>query len=882
MSIAGENGAGEPPVVAAAKVRVPTVAATAVLRPRLHTLMDDAVGGPPDSPLVTVVRAPAGSGKTTMLAAWARDRSGVAWVALDNEDDDPVRLWSAILRSLQIGGPWGEAGPLDGLTPPPAAEPYAGFLAAVLAALEDLPAPLVLVLDGMHEVTSDEAVHTLNILLRHLPPTLRVVLATRFPPPLILPRLKLEGRLREIDPEHLIFTTDEARSLYANEGFDLTEAELGLLMERTEGWAAGLRLAAITLAGSTRPDEVITDFTGEDRGVADYLVGEVLDRQPEDVRQFMLATCVCGRFTADLAARLSRQENAGQILDLLDRTGVLVSDRDEETRWYRYHPLLRSYLRAELGRRRKSAQRELHRIAAGAFLASGEPQRAMEHAIAAGDDDLLTRLLAKHGLELLGTGEAIRLRRILDGAPASVLTRPSVALVAAATALELGDLLAADRSLRSIDNGTHPLRTQRLRALHATIGLHRARLHGDLGAALVTLRSTRAGQTGDVDVDLMATFNRGVAAAWTGHHQTAKAELHRALQLATTERRDAITVQCQAHLAAAAATEGDLGEMTERADAAIELATARGWQDTSRCAYPSVLLGVGAYERLDDAAAVHLAERAVQLLDRPIDPTIDLFAHTLRAMVTFDTAEDPHEVAGTLRAHWQRLGGRTVAPALLAYAALPQQRMALRVGEYTWALEVLSRLENLRFPCGERELLRATLHANRGRFASARRLLQPVLDGQTRSIVASTLIDAWLLEAHLAERAADAHRSHEALVHALGLAAPHQVLRSFRDAGQSIRVLLAQGSGRFGRLEPFATNVLAAVPVSVLDATDGLTEREQALLAELPSMRTAEEIASTLFVSVNTVKTHLRGIYRKLGVSHRRDAIAVARQRGLL
>ncbi|HEU5107817.1 MAG TPA: AAA family ATPase, partial [Micromonosporaceae bacterium] len=169
MSIAGENGAGEPPVVAAAKVRVPTVAATAVLRPRLHTLMDDAVGGPPDSPLVTVVRAPAGSGKTTMLAAWARDRSGVAWVALDNEDDDPVRLWSAILRSLQIGGPWGEAGPLDGLTPPPAAEPYAGFLAAVLAALEDLPAPLVLVLDGMHEVTSDEAVHTLNILLRHLP-----------------------------------------------------------------------------------------------------------------------------------------------------------------------------------------------------------------------------------------------------------------------------------------------------------------------------------------------------------------------------------------------------------------------------------------------------------------------------------------------------------------------------------------------------------------------------------------------------------------------------------------------------------------------------------------------------------------------------------------
>ena len=249
----GDNGADDAPVVVAAKVRIPTVAPTVLVRQRLHALVDAAVTGPPDSPLVTVLRAPAGAGKTTMLATWARHRidrgkSGVAWVSLDTEDDDPVRLWSAIVRSLQLGGPWGADGPLDGLTPPPAGRPYAAFVAAVLAPIDGLSAPLVLVLDGAHEVSSEQSVHTLDIMLRHLPPALRVVLSARFAPPLILPRLKLEGRLREIDPDQLTFTTDEAGALYANEGFHLTEAELRLLMERTEGWAAGLRLAAISLA----------------------------------------------------------------------------------------------------------------------------------------------------------------------------------------------------------------------------------------------------------------------------------------------------------------------------------------------------------------------------------------------------------------------------------------------------------------------------------------------------------------------------------------------------------------------------------------------------------------------------------------------------------
>jgi LuxR family maltose regulon positive regulatory protein len=181
--------------------------------------------------------------------------------------------------------------------------------------------------------------------------------------------------------------------------------------------------------------------------------------------------------------------------------------------------------------------------------------------------------------------------------------------------------------------------------------------------------------------------------------------------------------------------------------------------------------------------------------------------------------------------HWQRLAGKAIAPALIG---------------------------------------------------SPRQLLTPVLTGQARSIVATTVVEAWLLEAHLADRAGEGNRAHEALCQALAIAAPQNALRPFHDAGHSVRALVARGAGRFGRLETFATTVRESLLVHVPDLADGLTEREQVLLAELPSMRTVEEISRTLFVSANTVKTHLRGIYRKLGVKQRRDAISVARERGLL
>ncbi|SDM18693.1 LuxR C-terminal-related transcriptional regulator [Allokutzneria albata] len=871
--------------VIATKIRVPVLAPTVVDLPRLLAILDELLREPLDGPPVTLVCAPAGAGKTTLLAAWAHRLTErgthVAWVSLDADDNDVVPLWSAILRALRETGAWGQDGRLARLSPP-GEETEAAFLAELVAAFEHLAEPVYLVLDGVHEVSSAAAVRGLNHLLRQLPSALRIVLATRFPPPLILPRLRVEGRLREIGPAELTFTAREARSLLAGHGVELPPGALSLLMERTEGWAAGLRLAALSAAGSEDPAARVAEFTGEDRAMADYLAGEVLADLPGHVRQVLLSTSVCAAFTVDLAVLLSQQENCGQILDHLERTNALITRGGPDGRWYRHHPLLRSHLLAELGKLNPYGRRDLHRTAADWFAETGDPLVALEHGIASADKDLMVQLITKFGLQevLKGSGDA--LRPLLDSVPEEVLAQPSVALVGAVTALDRGDVLAADRCVRRVERAVRPPRTQRLRALHAVVLLHRSRFEGGVRDALSAIEDTRAGRTGDVDIDVLAMANRGTAALWLGEHRAARADLARALRLATAENRDAVALHCRIHLAAVAAAEGDLAQMNSEIAFALDFAQERRWSETARCAYLYVLMGTDAYLRLDHERAERLASVAVRLLDERADPTVALSAHLLKAAVAFDTTEDPHGAVAAFRGHWRRFRGAQLAPALIAFAAPLEQRMALRVGEHRWAVEVLERLRRLLRPSAEHALLQAVLHVHRGHLTAARRLLDLILNQRVPAVVSGTMVDAWLLEAQLADRAGNEHRAHEAVSRALALSQPMHALRPFFGAGAQVRDLLVRGSGRFGRYDSFAASVLAAVPASATGASEALTNRELDLLVELPSMRTTEEIADSLFVSVNTIKTHLRGIYRKLGVNQRRDAITAARRRGLL
>ncbi|TCO47379.1 LuxR C-terminal-related transcriptional regulator [Actinocrispum wychmicini] len=835
---------GQEDADAPAKLRVPSTTVEPLHRARLFALLDGEEGRNP----VVVVSGPAGSGKTTLLATWAAQRSDarVVWVTVDARDDDPAEFWPTLRRAL---GP----------------EPAADFAAAVHAA----DTPVVLILDEADHLRDPGILAGLETLIRQPPDKLRLVLAARTPPRLHLSRLRLESRLVEIGPAELAFTRAETEALFDRLHVRLTPAELDQILRRTEGWPAGLRLAAMSLGERTTRAARLAAFPADDRAVVDYLTEEVLGPQPPHVHQFLRATSVCDRICADLATALAGQAESGEILDRLERANALVTRTDEPGGWYRYHPVLRDVLRAELDRRHPLVRRRLNHIAAEWFRDAGRPLVALRHAVAADDPGLVDDLLAAFGLREILSGRAAELHRLVSRLSPDTLARPLNALIAAAAALDVSEISDADRCLSIVDRSEQPLRPGRVRALHAAVVLQRA---GTFDA----LSATAAGKTGDDDLDTLTLLNRGVAVLAQGDHAEAEDVLLRALQIAAHGKREHAVLLCRIQLAAVSGARGELSRMDERAADAISFAAERGWARTPHCAPAYTMRGALAYLRLDHDEAVRFISLAKEV--QACSPAA-LVTHLIDAVISHGTSPSA-TTADQVRDHWRRLADAPIPRHVAAYLATTVHRIALTTGQLDWASDVLRRVAETLGGSGEHAVLQAITSAHRAKPGQAHRLLAPVLTGDIPVTAVTTPIDAWLLEASLLSRAGDPHRAHSAITKALTLAEPLWAAQPFRAAG--VRDLLVKGTGRFGKLDRFVSAILAALPVDPDVPVDRLTSREHDLLLELPSMRTTEEIADSLFVSVNTVKTHLRGIYRKLGVNQRRDAVTVARERGLL
>ncbi len=859
--------------VAPPKLRVPLAETPMVPRDRLLAPLDGSTTA--TAPPVTVVTGSAGAGKTTALAMWARGPAGhrVAWVTLDAHDNNPSYLWSAIREALLIA-----LRPHEGTPdlPPSTAAARPDFPAEVIAALDHVTTPVHLVMDDAHVLHDRTALRGLEMLVRHTPKSLRLVLAGRHVPRLRLSRLRLEGRLRVLDDRDLAFTREEAEALFACHHLRLAPDDLDLVLRRTEGWTAGLRLAALSMAGTSSEPVAPSAFTGALPAVADYLAEEVLGPQDERARRLLVATSVCEAVSADLAAAVADEPEAGRLLQELSRTNALVSTVDGNEGWYRCHPLLRDHLSAQLDGTRPRDRPRLHHAAAVWLRDTGHPSAALRHAVRAENPALAAELVAEHGLREILRGNGTDLHELLRGMPRT--HGPAVTLVAALAALESGDLPSADWLLGRIEDS--PPKSAPLRTLHATARLHRARFHGDTAEPLRALTSTGTDHTGDAALDVAAGLERGIAELWRGNPDEAANLLRRTLEPAEREGLDHAVLRCLAHLSAAAAARGDTRALTDHATRALDLAADHGWQNVPVCALVYAVLAADAHRRLDDVAARHMASLAVRALPEHTDRTVALSVAAVDAITTFDDADDPHAVVSGLWKQWRASGH--VSPHVLAEVMPTAERMALRVGEHQWAADMAAQVEAALGPCAEHALAQALLHTHRARPGHARKLIEPVLRGEAPTVAATTIVDVWVLEATLLDREDNTQQAHEALRKALAAAEPLQALRPFFNAGKPIRDLLARSAGRLGHLDRFATAVMTTVPTTSTGEPDGLTGRERALLVELPSMRTAEEIADSMFVSVNTVKTHLRGIYRKLGVSQRRDAVVVARQRGLI
>jgi len=882
------------------KIQIPARAAALVTRPRLLEEITPAGGrhaaagggDATDGPEVTLLCGPAGSGKTTLLVDWARHRrrdSVVAWVSLGPDDNDVFVLWSAILRALERTGAFPPSSPLYRLgAPRHHLDPQ--FTALFVAAFRDTGArPIHLVLDDLHELTEPATLATLDVLLRNAPPQLHLLFATRFTPPLGLPRLRLEGRVRDVDRGRLSFNEAEADAMLRLHGVELTGPELGVLLGRTEGWAAGLRLAAMSLAQTSEHTRLIADFAGDNRAVADYLLGEVLERQDPDVLDFLLTTSTCEQLSADLARQLSDREDAGAVLDGLERTNSFITCVGDG--WYRYHPMFRQYLRAELSRRHHHRGVELHRRAARWYAARGDTLGAVEHAAQADDDALLAGLLVDHGLRLVTSGESARLRRRLRRSSAA-RRHPAIAAAAALAAMDAGDTGAARDLMATWPAGGAPGLPEPHRrhdgdgrqgrvfdTARDLLALQRARAASDVEATTVLL--ARPARAAEPELEMLQQVYRGEARLWLGRLEPAAAGLNRAQALALSEHRPWVALTATAGLAATALHDGDLDAAVVAARDGLWLAESHGWDQSVAAMRARVVLAWVAYHRMDDQQAQTLAGVVGGAAGRGASALDQLGPRLLTAFARHSTAEHPRMVVQDVRDTWRLRRPGHVQPQLVAVASIVEQSLALAVGEAQWASEVADRVRPMLGDSAEVAVLRAVPLAYRTRLQAARNTLVPVLRGDLPVVSRLTEVEAWLWEARLALRLDDGRRASAALAEAVDRAAPARLLRPFHRGGDEVHELIVRTAGTHGHYEPFVAQVRALVAQPAPDA-GLLTTRELELLAELPSLLTADEIAASMYLSVNTVKTHIRGIYRKLGVNTRRDAVECARRRGLL
>ncbi len=823
-----------------------------------------------------------------MAAQWAQrpEVDGrVAWITLDESHNEPFRFWTAIIRALAGVSESDTAQVLMRLRPPQQAS-ESGFASALVDVLDTIADLRWLVLDDVHHLRSRVVLDGLDDMLTSRTDNLRFVLTGRHDPTLSSARLRVSGELCELRVAELAFSLEESRSLLAMHDVVVDDADLAELYHRTEGWAAGLRLAALSLADTKDRHAAVTSFAGDQRAVADYLFAEVLRQQPAELREFLLATCVPEELNAELAQHLSGRADAGAVLDRLCQANALVIQLGDRS-WYRYHSMLRGYLAAAVVRLDPASLAEQHASAAEWFAAGGRYRIALGHAISSRDRHQISQIIQAGGLNLVLSGAAELLLRAVAAVP-EVADVPAVARLAALAALDTGDLIRADEFIALTKADTAP--GDQAAMLTGSARLQRALLGGDVLETLATTNLAGWVRTGDPDLDLLVLVCRGPARLRAGQYEGAIEDLTAALGLARQAGYDEVTLGVLSQLSGATGSACDFTAMRHWSDEAIAFARPRGWADSPQLAYAYLLAAWTGFQTGDVTAQTRYADRAVQCLEAVTNVEVELGVRSMAALARFEASDgqDRYDAARAFRDLWQRPTADQVSPALIGFATPQEVRMALTIGEYAWATEAAKRVERQLPGSAESLTLHATVSAARGRELDALQILGPVLRDEVTVNVRTTVVAADLLAWQLHARHGDTTRAHASLQRALTWAAPRNFRRPFLESPPELWETLAVNIGRFGRADEFANDLLAYRTQDVnhrIRATalaEMLSTRELEILHDLPSQLSIAQIAAARTISPNTVKTHLAGIYRKLGVPGRWEAVFEARRIGLL
>jgi LuxR family maltose regulon positive regulatory protein len=847
---------------------------------------------------VTVISAPPGSGKTSLLRAWAERSSSlrrVAFVSVDRDEHDAQRFWSAVLGAIRR-----PARATDGEPQAPANAAGDGdqMLDRVVSEIADLVEPVVLIIDDLHELRSADALAQLERLLVTAPAPTRVVLSSRRDPSIRLHQLRLADEIAEIRAGDLRLSERETRELLAASGIDLSDAGAVALHRRTEGWVAGMRLAVIALGRHQDPERFVAEFSGTDRVVGEYLIAEMLERQPSEVQSMLLRTSLVDRVNGELADLLAGRSGSERALLELEDANAFVVSLDAQRTWFRYHQLLADFLRLELRRRLADEVPDLHRRAAQWFADRGEVVEAVRHTIAAGDWTQAARLVADHSFRWVLDGQEGTIRAVLQAFPegASAQNR-DLALAHAAAEINEGRLEEAAAQLALAEShidSAPPARRRRLAVAIASLRLAMARRSGQFSEVIeqvalldesVSAESIdRVGMASELRA--VALLNLGIVETWSGRLADSERHLAEGAALAHTIGRPYLEVACRAHQGFPSRLVS-VATARERARRAVALAEHHGLDDRPIVAPALGAVGGMAVWMGEFDEAERWLRRAWEVAEPHADPATAVLLHVATGMMHAARGHHRAALEALVAAHQTQsllTGVHALAPRICGWLAATQARLGMLDDARATLAGFVGEPERM----GAIHNGRAVICLAHGDPDGALDVLQAVRDAQPTRQPAFTLVEAHLLAGIALLSTGDRHAAAGAAEAALAVAEPDRLIFPFAmTAAADLLDALPHHQTAHAALLADVVDVLRnrAAPSGERELLSPLAElspSELRVLRYLPTNLTRPEIARELYVSVNTVNTHIRNIYAKLDARDRSSAVRRARTLRLL
>ena len=846
---------------------------------------------------LTLISAPPGFGKTTLLSAWIpQNQYCVTWISLDSGDNDPFLFWSYIISAVQMLDAHLGEGALSILRSSHSIS-VESVVATLINELAAFPDRFVLVLDDYHVITNQAIHNTLIFLLDHLPPQMHLVISTRTDPPLPLAQLRARGELTELRADDLRFTIEEA-TLFLNQstGLNITSQDVAALESRTEGWIAGLQLAALSLQGHADHSGFINAFTGSHRFILDYLSDQVLQRQPESLRLFLLQTSILDRLCASLCNALTGYTDSQSILELLDQRNLFLIPLDDDRRWYRYHRLFADVLQHRLNEELPSNVLELHRRASEWHESAGLLPQAVHHALVAQEFERAAQLIERVADSVWQRGEITTLTGWMQALPDPIRrAHPMLCLEYARFLAEASQNVAAETIMREVELGLEanaPTNEQEAASLSgrvAALGAHLATIRNDFSQSIeLSRRAQELVSANDPRWRGFIAVTLAGAYRFTSHWDEASQTYLEAANLCQADGNWVGALSALGLRGEILQAQGQLREAARQYEQVLQLAQA--WDIPYSPASGYALTGLGRVycEWNDLDAALRHAQAGLEH-GRQAD-IVDVLLRGYLALERIKKAQGDLDLALALLDEAEPVVQRMGVPEVEEWVNALRAQVWLEKGDteaaIRWAAGDSGNIHDALFPAIPVALAQVWLA--QGRPDEALRLLDHALQAAEQVGRLGNAIQILVVMALAHRSRGDPDQALAVLEKALALAEPEGYFRVFVDEGKPIQRLLARAAAR----NPASGYILRLLeglgePISIEspappELIEPLTARELQVLQLIADGATNQEIANELVLAVNTVKKHVSNIFGKLGVDNRVQAVAQARHLGLL